>query len=43
MKKLRFYYLDLNNYTDEFLIKIILWQKKEMERLTKELNKRGRR
>lgn len=33
MKMPRFYYMDLNNYTDEFLKEIILWQKQEIEEL----------
>jgi hypothetical protein len=31
MKKPRFYYQDLNNYTSEFLQEIILYQKQEIE------------
>lgn len=33
MDKPRFYYMDLENYTDDFLREIILWQKEEIERL----------
>ena len=35
IKKPHFYYMDLENYNDDFLIKIILWQKDEIEELNK--------
>jgi len=31
MKKPNFYYMDLNNYTDEFLREIIILQKEELD------------
>jgi hypothetical protein len=34
-KKPHFYYMDLNNYNDDFLRKIILWQKDKIEELNK--------
>lgn len=33
MTKPRFYYADLDNYNEDFLKEIILWQKEEIERL----------
>ena len=33
MEKPRYYIQDLSNYTDEFLIEIILWQNKELRRI----------
>ena len=33
MKKPRFYYMDLINYTDDFLREIIMWQKERIEEL----------
>ena len=35
IKKPHFYYMDLDNYNDDFLRKIILWQKDEIEKLEK--------
>lgn len=32
MDKPRFYYMDLENYTDDFLREIILWQREELEK-----------
>lgn len=32
LNKLRFYYADLNNYTREFLIEIVLWQKEKLDK-----------
>ena len=33
MIKPRFYYMDLNNYSEDFLKEIILWQKERIEEL----------
>jgi hypothetical protein len=33
MEEPRFYYMDLENYTPEFLIEIIHWQKEVIENL----------
>jgi hypothetical protein len=33
IKKPRFYYSELHNYTSEALIEIILWHRQEMEKL----------
>lgn len=33
MKKPRYYIKDLKNYTDDFLIEIILWQNQELRKL----------
>lgn len=46
MKKLlepHFYCIDLNNYTDDFLREIILWQKQRIEELEKLNNEMIRR
>jgi hypothetical protein len=43
-KQIRFYYMDLNNHTLEFLQEIILHQKKAMEIMRKYLEQnRGRK
>ena len=34
MKKPRYYIMDLNNYTNEFLIEIILWQQEELKKIS---------
>ena len=39
IEKPRFYYGDLDNYTENFLKVIILWHKQEIERLQLELEK----
>ena len=39
IEKPRFYYIDLNNYTDNFLAEIILWQKQKIEKLQIEVEK----
>ncbi|MCK9429484.1 MAG: hypothetical protein M0R17_05730 [Candidatus Omnitrophica bacterium] len=38
IKKPRFYMSDLNNYTDDFLREIIIWQDKELKEKEKKWN-----
>lgn len=33
LEKPRYYIQDLNNYTNEFLIEILLWQSQELKKL----------
>jgi hypothetical protein len=37
MERPKFYYQDLNNYTSEFLIEIILWHKEKIDNMNKAL------